>query len=360
MSDLFASKTRENTSPLQKSAHPSESTDSNIYREKILVTGGAGFIGSALVHALNQRGFENIFIVDFFDEEEKWKNLRALRFDDCLPADRFLNNIEKDPNCYGKISAVFHLGACSSTMEKDVSYLLENNYRYSLRLAEWALSRQSRFVYASSAATYGDGSRGLDDKNEDIAIYRPLNPYGYSKQLFDMHAHKRGLLKNMIGIKYFNVFGPNEYHKGDMRSLVCKAYDQVKNTGNIRLFKSYHPEYQDGEQKRDFVYIRDAVDMTLHLANSSTAAGLFNVGGGVARSWLDLAKAIFSAMELAPNIHFIEMPETMRPQYQYYTLADISKIRSTGYSRSTTSLEDAIREYVTMYLTSGARLGDIS
>ncbi len=325
---------------------------------KILVTGGAGFIGSALVHALNQRGCENILITDFFGRDEKWKNLRALRFQDCLPADQFLTRIEKTPDFYGDIKAVFHMGACSSTTEFDLDYLLENNYGHTLRLAKWALSRKARFVYASSAATYGDGSKGLDDKNENIAIYRPLNPYGYSKQLFDVHAQKEGFLQKILGIKYFNVFGPNEYHKGEMRSLVCKAYEQVIHTGTIKLFKSYRPEYQDGEQKRDFIYIRDAVEMTLYLASSSTAGGLFNVGGGVARSWLDLAKAIFFALKIAPHIEFIEMPESIRSQYQYHTLADISKIRSTGYSSPTISLEDAVREYVTLYLASGTRLGD--
>ncbi len=327
---------------------------------KILVTGGAGFIGSALVHALNQRGCENILITDCFGRDDKWKNLRALRFDDCLPADRFFSNIEKTPDFYGDFSAVFHLGACSSTTETDVGYLLENNYGYTVRISKWALLRGSRFVYASSAATYGDGSRGLDDKNENISIYRPLNPYGYSKQLFDVYAQREGLLPKIVGIKYFNVFGPNEYHKGDMRSLICKAYDQVTNTGVIQLFKSYRPEYQDGEQKRDFIYIRDAIDMTLHLASCPAANGLFNVGAGVARSWLDLVKAIFAALEIPPNIKFIEMPESLRSQYQYYTLADISKIRSTGFSRPTTSLEDAIREYVRVYLVSGTRLGDES
>lgn len=327
---------------------------------KILVTGGAGFIGSALIHALNQWGCENILITDFFGKNDKWKNLNPLRFDDCLPADRFLYNIEKSPDFYGAFGAVFHLGACSSTMETDFGYLLENNYSHTLRLTEWALSRGTRFVYASSAATYGDGSQGLDDKNENLSVYRPLNPYGYSKQLFDVCAQKRGFLKRIVGIKYFNVFGPNEYHKGEMRSLVCKAYDQILNTGTIQLFKSYRPEYQDGEQKRDFIYIRDAVNMTLYLAASANATGLFNVGANVARSWLDLANAIFAALKMSPRIEFIEMPESIRSQYQYYTLADISKMRLTGYSYPTTSLEDAIQEYITVYLTRGIRLGDES
>lgn len=362
MVDPFSSQIQGVTSvatALQKN-DPQVSRKFDLYAssKKVLVTGGAGFIGSALVHALNQRGCENILITDHFSKNEQWKNLRPLRFEDCISPDEFLTNTQKTPDFYGKFSAIFHLGACSSTTETNIPYLLENNYRYSLRLAEWALARKSRFIYASSAATYGDGSQGLDDKQADLSIYRPLNPYGYSKQLFDQQAQKQGLLEKIVGIKYFNVFGPNEYHKGEMRSLVCKAYEQIKNTGAIQLFKSYRPEYRDGEQKRDFIYVRDAVEMTIHLATTPHAAGLFNVGAGVARSWLDLAHAIFSAMGKTPNIQFIDMPEEIRSQYQYYTLADISKIRSTGYSAPTTSLEDAIREYVTSYLASGARLGD--
>lgn len=333
-------------------------SQSDSYSGKILVTGGAGFIGSALVHALNQRGCKNILITDFFGKDEKWKNLRALDFCDCVSADEFIVNVEKKSDFYGEFSVVFHLGACSSTTETNFDYLLKNNYGHSVSLSRWALAQGSRFVYASSAATYGDGSKGLDDKNENISVYRPLNPYGYSKQLFDVYAQKQGLLGKIVGIKYFNVFGPNEYHKGDMRSLICKAYDQVRKTGTIQLFKSYRPEYRDGEQKRDFIYIRDAVDMTLHLAASPNAGGLFNVGAGVARSWLDLAKALFAALEIPAKIEFIEMPESLRSQYQYHTLADVSKVRSTGYSRPPTSLENAIQEYVKCYLVSGARLGD--
>lgn len=327
-------------------------------KKRILITGAAGFIGSALVHALNGRGFENILVTDVLGSDEKWKNLSPLKFDDYLQADELISAIEF--NTLGPIDTVFHLGACSSTTEKNGDYLIQNNYRYTQTLAEWALASEARFVYASSAATYGDGLLGMNDRDEDIAKLRPLNLYGYSKHLFDLHAQRRGYLKDIVGIKYFNVFGPNEYHKGDMRSLVCKAYHQIVETGGIRLFKSYKPEYADGEQMRDFVYVKDAVEMTLHLANTRKAGGLFNVGSGVARTWLDLGRSIFAALDRKPNIEFIEMPESIRDQYQYYTCADISKVRESGYETPTTSLEDAVRDYVVNYLQPGAHLGDES
>lgn len=324
-----------------------------------IVTGAAGFIGSALIHELNQRGESNIIATDILGQDEKWRNLNPLAFLDYVQADELLQRIDFDDAwAFGDVRAVYHLGACSATTETDGDYLVKNNYRYTQRLAEWALGRGARFVYASSAATYGDGTQGMDDKDANIARLRPLNLYGYSKQLFDLHAQRRGYLDQIIGVKYFNVFGPNEYHKGEMRSLVCKAYEQIVQTGKIRLFKSYKPEYRDGEQMRDFVYVRDAVAMTLHLADNKHAGGLYNVGSGVARTWVDLGSAIFQALGRDPQIEFIEMPESIREQYQYFTCADISKLRGTGYEAPTITLEDAVTDYVTRYLVSGSRLGD--
>jgi ADP-L-glycero-D-manno-heptose 6-epimerase len=325
---------------------------------RFLVTGAAGFIGSALVHGLNARGITRIVVTDHLGNDDKWRNLAPLKFEDYVTPDKLLQDLNRNTRSHGKFQACFHLGACSSTTVTDAAYVMENNYGYTKSLCRWALTVGTRFVYASSAATYGDGSAGMDDKSEDLRVFRPLNLYGYSKQLFDLFAQDRGLLSRIVGLKYFNVFGPNEYHKGEMRSLVCKAYDQIVSTGRIRLFKSYKPEYRDGAQMRDFVYIRDAVDMTLHLAETESAVGLYNIGAGVARTWLDLANALFAALGIAPEIEFIEMPESIRNQYQYYTCANISKLRATGYKTPTTPLEEAIRDYAVNYLRVGKRLGD--
>lgn len=328
-------------------------------KARVLVTGAAGFIGSALVHELNSRGLGLITVTDFLGEDDKWRNLMPLAFEDYVPADEFLESVTDDPEYFGKYAAVFHLGACSSTTVTDAAYALKNNFAYTKELSRWALATGARFVYASSAATYGDGSLGMDDREENLAAFRPLNLYGYSKQLFDLYAMREDILPDIVGIKYFNVFGPNEYHKGDMRSLVCKAFEQIQSTGRIRLFKSYKPEYPDGGQMRDFIYVRDAVRMTLHLAENEDAGGLYNVGSGVARTWLDLAHALFSAIGRNPEIEFIEMPANLRDQYQYHTCADISKIRASGYSSPVTSLEDAVADYVVNYLIPGRRLGDV-
>ena len=327
-------------------------------KARVLVTGAGGFIGSALVHALNQRGIEQIVVTDCLGEDEKWRNLLPLSFEDYVPAEEFLDGIEDDPDTFGRFAAVFHLGACSSTTVTDADFVLRNNFAYTKSLCRWALFSGARFVYASSAATYGDGSAGMDDKATDLSRFRPLNLYGYSKHLFDLYAMREGILDDIVGIKYFNVFGPNEYHKGDMRSLVCKAFDEIQNTGRIRLFKSYKPEYPDGGQMRDFVYVKDAVEMTLHLAETETAGGLYNIGSGTARTWIDLANSLFAALGKKPEIEFFDMPESIRNQYQYYTCADISKIRSTGYQKPTTTLEDSVADYAVNYLLPRKRLGE--
>ncbi len=311
----------------------------------IVVTGGAGFIGSNLVAGLNGRSIEDILVVDQLGCDQRWKNMRSLAFADYLEKDDFLEMVLKD-KLPGHIEAVFHLGANSSTTETDASGLIKNNYEYTKSLARWAVNQGVRFIYASSAATYGDGSQGFSDNEEDIEKLRPMNIYGYSKQLFDLWAKRKGLLNKIVGLKYFNVFGPNEYHKADMRSFVLKAYEQINAAGRVRLFKSYKPEFADGEQKRDFLYVRDAVDMTLFFFDNPKAAGIFNVGSGIARTWNDLVSAVFAAMDRKTKIDYIDMPDSIRNQYQYFTQADISKLRSAGYEKQTTSLEDAIKDYI--------------
>lgn len=325
---------------------------------RILVTGGAGFIGSALVWALNQRGITDIVVTDFLGSEEKWRNLVPLQFEDYVEAGVFRSKLAANGDAFGKFSTVFHLGACSATTEKDAAYLIDNNYTVTKELAEWSLSRGTRFIYASSAATYGDGAQGMDDRSDDLQRLRPLNMYGYSKHLFDLHAQRQGWLGQIVGVKYFNVFGPNEDHKGDMRSLVNKAYHQIRSTGKVQLFKSYRPEYRDGEQMRDFLYVKDAVEMTLHFAEKATAAGgLFNLGSGEANTWITLATAIFTALGQPPAIEFVDMPAVLQGKYQYYTKADITKLRETGYTRAMTPLPEAVRDYVQDYLVPDRRLG---
>jgi ADP-L-glycero-D-manno-heptose 6-epimerase len=324
---------------------------------RTLVTGGAGFIGSALVWALNRRGIEDIVVVDYLKQDEKWKNLVPLRFADYLEADDLLQLVRDQSPRLADIDCVFHLGACSATTERDAAYLIRNNYEYTRELADWALSREARFVYASSAATYGDGSHGMSDA-ADITTLRPLNMYGYSKHLFDLYAQRRGLLDRIVGLKYFNVFGPNEDHKGDMRSLVHKAYGQVVDTGVIKLFASDRPDYEDGEQKRDFLYVKDAVEMTIHLAETPAASGLFNLGSGEANSWNTLARAIFAALRREPRIEYIPMPEVLRAKYQYFTQANIARLRETGFTQPITPLAESVADYVQNYLMPGRHLGD--
>jgi ADP-L-glycero-D-manno-heptose 6-epimerase len=322
----------------------------------IVVTGGSGFIGSALVWRLNRKSVTDILVVDHLAESEKWKNLVPLRFSDYLDRQEFIIRLERGD--FGNaIEAILHMGACSSTTEKNVDYLLENNYRYSLRIARWRESHPScRLIYASSAATYGDGGRGYVDNEEKLDELRPLNMYGYSKHLFDLHAAGKGWLRQIVGLKYFNVFGPNEYHKGDMRSVLCKAYPGVRESGTMRLFTSYRKEFPDGGQKRDFIYIKDAVEMTLFFLENPSVNGLFNIGTGTARTWNDIAGALFSAAGKKGAIEYIPMPENIRDKYQYFTSADLTKLRSAGCGHRCMPLEDAVEDYVKNYLVKGTVL----
>lgn len=325
-------------------------------KPKILVTGGAGFIGSALVWALNQRGREDILITDFLGSDEKWKNLVPLKFADYAEGDSLLELLEDE--ALTDIDTVYHLGACSATTERDARYLIQNNFEYTKDLCRWALGRGARFVYASSAATYGDGAQGMDDQLDDLHSLRPLNMYGYSKHMFDCYAKLQGWLGKIVGLKYYNVFGPNEAHKGDMRSVVHKAFGQIQDSGKVQLFKSYHPDYADGGQMRDFLYVKDAVEMSMHLAENKEAGGLFNLGSGQANTWVSLVTPIFEALDLPVNIEFIEMPEQLRGKYQYFTQADTAKLRETGYSGCKYSLAEAVKDYVSNYLAPGKYLGD--
>ncbi len=315
----------------------------------IIVTGGAGCIGSALIAELNARQITDILVVDQLGTNGKWKNLRNLSFADYVEKTDLLEMVIAG-KLDSPVEAVFHLGACSDTTEPDASYLIKNNYEYTKLLAQWATDANVRFIYASSAATYGDGSAGFKDDEENIETLCPLNMYGYSKHAFDLWARRTGLLNKIVGLKYFNVFGPNEYHTGHMRSFIAKAFEQINAEGTVRLFKSYEGDYADGEQVRDFVYIKDAVDMTLFFLDNPRLSGLYNVGTGEARTWNDLAIAVFVAMGKKPNIEYIDMPDSIRNQYQYFTQADISKLRSAGYDKQATPLENAIKDYVQNYL----------
>jgi ADP-L-glycero-D-manno-heptose 6-epimerase len=330
----------------------------------IIITGGAGFIGSAVVWRLNRLGVEDILIVDHLGTGEKWKNLVPLRFSDYMEKDEFLHLMDRDGlaglsgNRKNDIDAIIHLGACSSTTERDASYLVRNNFEYTRKLALVAVKNNIRFICASSAATYGDGANGFSDNHGKLDELRPLNMYGYSKHLFDVWAKANGLLDRIVGLKYFNVFGPNEYHKGEMRSLVVKAYEQVVSTGAIRLFRSHRQEYADGGQMRDFLYVKDAVEMTLHFLHNREINGIFNIGSGLANTWNSLAAAIFRAIGKPERIEYIDMPGPIREKYQYYTRADITALSSSGYGKLSIPLEEAVDDYVTNYLVTRKRLGE--
>ena len=316
----------------------------------IIVTGGAGFIGSNLVQALNQMGEDNILIVDHLGDGEKWKNLRNIKFLDFETKEEFIAKAESGI-FDNDVWAIFHLGACSSTTEKDADYLIQNNYQYSRKLAMVFAGKPGlRFIYASSAATYGDGLQGYSDETLPGPELLPLNMYGYSKHLFDCWANKTGFLNRAVGLKYFNVFGPNEYHKGDMRSVALRAYFQAKQKGTINLFKSYHPEYADGEQRRDFIYVKDAVKVTLFFLQKPEVNGLFNVGTGEANTFNRLAHAVFSAININPQIEYIDMPTGLASRYQYYTCARLEKLRKAGFVANFSSLENAVRDYALNYL----------
>ena len=322
----------------------------------IIVTGGAGFIGSALVAGLNARGIDDILIVDVLGSDNRWMNLRKLKYADYIEADDFFEILAVGQTDWN-VEAILHMGACSDTTESDATFLVSNNYGCTKLLANFAAAEGIRFIYASSAATYGDGQKGFGDNEDKLNDLTPLNMYGYSKHMFDLWAKRAGLLDTIVGLKFFNVFGPNEYHKAHMSSFIIKAFEQINETGKVGLFKSYHPDYADGCQERDFLYIKDAVDMTLFFLDNPTLAGIYNIGTGQTNTWNDLANATFDAMGKKPNIKYIDMPEKLKDKYQYYTKADIGKMRKVGYDKSITTLPEAIKDYVQNYLAKNDYLG---
>lgn len=317
----------------------------------IVVTGGAGFIGSAVVAYLNATGEKDMLIVDNLADSAKWKNLVSLKYRDFVHKSQFLARLERGD--FGRPQAIVHMGACSATTETDGDYLMANNYAYTRVLAEYALEKDVRFVYASSAATYGGIEGGFNDDDATSLTLKPINRYGYSKQIFDEVAIAKGWTKQIAGLKFFNVYGPNEYHKKDMSSVIYKAFYQIGENGFLKLFKSHRPDFGDGEQKRDFVYIKDCVDVIGQLLQNPTANGIFNLGSGAARSWNELASAVFAAMGKDKHIEYIEMPGQLIGSYQYFTQASMQKLQAAGIRLKQTSLEDGVADYVKNYLAEG-------
>ncbi len=320
----------------------------------IVVTGGAGFIGSCIVAALNARGIKDIIIVDNLkDNAIKENNITNKNYAKYYDKGGFLELVLSDKIDAG-VTHVIHMGACSSTTLTDADYYQKNNFEYSCHLAEWAKKRQAHYIYASSAATYGDGSLGYNDAHEMIPKLQPLNLYGDSKQRFDLWVMDNGYIDSVVGLKFFNVYGPNEYHKGDMRSVIAKTYQSVIADKKIGLFKSYQkPDYEDGGQKRDFIYVKDAVNVVMHFFDHPHISGIYNVGTGSARTWNDLALALFAAVDIEPYIEYIDMPENLRDKYQYFTQADMGKLHESGFSKDFYALEEGVKDYAN-YLSANA------
>lgn len=318
----------------------------------LLVTGGAGFIGSNVVASLNEAGRADLAVSDYLGRDGKWRNLGARELADFVPPADLMKWLEGR-----KLDGVVHLGAISATTATDGDLVVENNFRLSLRLLDWCTATQTPFIYASSAATYGDGSAGFSDDCSAAALkrLRPQNLYGWSKHLFDLAVAERWARKDKMppqwaGLKFFNVFGPNEYHKGEMMSLVAKRFEDAKAARPVRLFKSYRAGIADGEQKRDFIYVDDAVAVVRWLLDTPSVSGIFNVGTGAAGSFRELMTAMFAALGSAPNIDYVDMPDAIRGSYQYFTQAEMGRLRAAGYSAPFTPLAAAVKRYVTGYL----------
>lgn len=313
----------------------------------IIVTGGAGFIGSCVVRSLNEAGRSDIVIVDNISETDKWMNMRNKKYIKYVHKSRFLEELPT----YENVEAIVHMGAQSSTTERDFDYLWENNFEYTKALWNYCAEKHISFIYASSAATYGDGSLGFNDRM-DIDKLLPLNGYGYSKQLFDLWVkhQAKSFPAQYCGLKFFNVYGPNEYFKGSMASMVFHGFNQIKETGKVKLFKSCNPNYKDGGQLRDFVYVKDICKVIMWLLVNKHVSGLFNVGTGRAQSFAELAEATFHALDLEPNIEYIDMPEKLRGKYQYYTKAEMSRLYDAGYPFEFMDVEKGVRDYVQGHL----------
>lgn len=319
----------------------------------ILVTGAAGFIGSMIVKHLNDLGNHELLLCDHFESGDKWKNLRGLKYDSFVQVDDLFNHALWKK--VGGIKAIYHMGACSDTTELNMDFLYKNNTEFTNRLLTLATQKKIPIVYASSAATYGAGEQGYSDDHKGIPSLKPLNKYGYSKQLSDEWILKQTKKPSVwFGVKFFNVFGPQEYHKGKMSSVVYQSFNQINSVGEVKLFKSHRPDYKDGEQLRDFVYVKDVVRAMVELIAAGkkkpSLSGIYNLGTGEARSFHDLVKATYSAMNIEPKIKFIDMPAELQGQYQYYTQADINKLKKALPKFKFLKLEDAVSDYVKNHL----------
>jgi len=311
---------------------------------RIILTGGSGFIGSCFLQYLNKKGIKDILVVDNLTEEKK-KNLAGKKYSEFYQKDEFISKIEEkkiDKN----FDLIIHLGACTNTREQNVEYIIKNNFIYSKKLALFSLKNDIRFIYGSSASTYGREEKNFSDDEKNIENLVPTNLYGLSKQIFDIWVVSNKFNDKFVGLKFFNVYGPNEEHKKDMRSIISKGYRQIKETGKIRLFKSYRKEYKDGEQKRDFVYVMDVCDVIWFFIENKNKNGIYNVGTGKARSFNEVARLLFKYMDKKENIEYFEMPEDVKNYYQYFTQANIEKLERAGYRKKFTDIEDGIKEYV--------------
>lgn len=320
-------------------------------QKTIVITGAAGMIGSGVVRHLNDLGFTHLLLVDDLKHGEKWKNLVGKQFSDLISKEALLPWLKEKGQ---DVDAIIHLGACSDTTETNADYLLENNFRYTIRLATWALDSRVRFIYASSAATYGDGALGFVDDESSLETLKPMNMYGYSKHMVDLWMKRQNVLGRVVGLKYFNVFGPNEYHKGRMASMILKMMEKSYDGSPVYLFKSSDSRYSDGGQMRDFIYVKDAVKKTCAFLQNRDACGIFNIGQGIPTTWNLMAEAFFKAIERKTNIAYIDMPLDLVKQYQNFTCATMDKFHAI-FPQETTPVSDAVQEYVQDYLRNGFR-----